>query len=153
MSALISTAAPTVASAEETAPWIRQLEFGGESWQGDLKLEPATGPDGGQAVAWTIQASRAESAKLDLREQGIDLNDYDELAVDLYLEGSASFPIFTIREWPRPKTLSNWYAKMRRPLELPDSSNLRVSEQDAMHLPFQHRQGAPIAPCISIIAL
>ncbi len=115
MSALLSHVAPVAAA--ESAPWVRQLNFGGKGWRGDIDIEPAAGPDSGKAVAWTIQASQAESATFNFQEQGIDLNNYDELACDLYIEGSDAMPIFTIREWPRPKTLSNWYGKMRRPLE------------------------------------
>ncbi len=114
---LATTGLSLAVRAEGAQPWVRQLDFGGTGWRGEIDIQPAAGPDGGPAVAWTIQSSRAESATFAFREQGIDLDDYDELVGDLYLEGSDAMPIFTLREWPRPRTLSNWYGKMRRPLE------------------------------------
>lgn len=106
-------------AAETTASqqWVLPLDFGGKGWRGDFKTEPAAGPDGGKAVAWTTLATKPQSAVFDFKAAGIDLGAYDELACDFFLEGSASMPIFTIREWPRPQTLSNWYAKMPRPLD------------------------------------
>jgi len=99
--------------------WVRQIScetlMGG---RGDAHLSPAPGqgPNGEEAVTWEIAASQGEQITLDLAALGIDPAQFDELAVNFLLEGSDTMPRFSLYEWPRSETMSNWYAKIRRPL-------------------------------------
>ncbi len=125
-------------------PWERDLDFGSPLWQADSVLHRVPDDesgDGRHGVEWTIQASRPETARLDFDGLGIDLDAYDAIAFDLWLDGSDAMLALTLREWPRPRHISNWYTKIPRPLRqwFPVRLDLRLDD-DGVFLSQNTRQ-------------
>ena len=117
LSLSVALSALSVGAAEPE--WVKPLPLpmpGVYQGTADVKALPAGGPGGVAAVEWAFPATKPPQLTLDLPGAGIEVSGYDEIACDFQVEGSDATPTWTLFEWPRPKTLSNWYAKTPRPL-------------------------------------